>query len=189
MDSTFVDRLDQLGFFKYATSAQREDAKRQFKDIGSAAIYEETGRLFRADAESLAEDGVGDFLREIEPFLRKQGVTISQIEDQFHDSDYSVTVNGVDYLIYNADELKLDQQNLASIWGLAMVRSFAIVNELLANAKSDEQLYAVNGGNDLFGIFLTPELRDAVCNLPGLTLQDRPYVPKEEHSWYGQEHD
>ena len=149
MDRTFVDRLDQLGFFKYIDSAQREDAKRQ----GAAAIYGETGRLFHADAESLAEGGVGDFLREMEPFLRKQGVTISQIEDQFRDYDYSVTINGMDYIIYSADELELHGQRVVSIWGLATVRSFAIVNELLANAESNERLYAVNGGNDLFGFF------------------------------------
>ena len=179
MDSTFVDRLEQLGFFKYVSTAERNAAKSEFQNIGWAAIYGQTGRLFPADAESLAEGRVGQFLRDIEPFLKKQGVIINKVEDHFDENGYSITVNGKDYVIYNADDLKRDETQPASIWGLATVRGFAIVNELLVDAKSSERLYAVNGGNDLFGFFLTPELRDAVCDHPDATPRDSPYVPKD----------
>ena len=71
MDSAFVSRLEQLGFFKYVNENEPVATKADFERQGWAAICGETGRLFHADAESLAEGGVGDFLREIETFLKK----------------------------------------------------------------------------------------------------------------------
>ncbi len=189
MDPAFVDRLDRLGFFEYVSGTERDAAKRDLQNIGWAAVYGETGRLFPADAEALAEGGIGEFLREIQPFLASQGVTIKQIEDHFGEDGYSVSVNGKDHVIYDANELQRDEAQLGWTWGLATVRGFAIVNELLADTESNERLYAVNAGNDLFGFFLTPQLRDAVCDHPDATPRDRPYVPKDDHPWYGQEHD
>ena len=143
MDSTFVDRLEQLGFFQYASTAERVAAKGQFQNIGWAAIYGETGRLFHADAESLAEGGVGEFLHRIQPFLKGQGVPIKQVDDHFDENGYSITTNGKDYVVYNTEELTRKGTQLSSTWDLATVRAFALVNELLADAKSNERLYAI----------------------------------------------
>jgi hypothetical protein len=189
MDPAFGDRLEHLGFFKYLCDTERDAAKGEFRTAGWAAVYGETGRMFPADAESLAEGGIDEFLREIEPFLGRQGVTINQLEEHIDENGYTVSLNEVEHVIYNVEELKRDRERLVSIWGLATARGFALVNKLLADSGSDERLYAVNGGNDLFGIFLSPELRAAVCEHPDATLSDRPYVPNEEHPWYGQEHD
>jgi hypothetical protein len=189
MESEFIDRLDRLGFFKYLSDTERDAAKGEFHSDGWAAIFGETGRMFRADAESLVEGGICEFVREIEPFLARQGVTINQLKDDIDESGYTVSVNKKEHVIYDAAELKRDQKQLVSIWGLATARGFAIINEMLTNSGSDERLYAVNGGNDLFGIFLSPELREAVCDHPDATLSDRPYIPNAEHPWYGQEHD
>ena len=189
MDPGFVDRLEELGFFQYIAGDQLQTAKEGFVGVGWSGVYGESGRLFPADAEDLAEGGVGDFLREIEPFLRQQGVTLSQVEDRFGEDSYGVVVNGKTYLIYDAQELQRTQQELGLSWGLSTMRSFALVNGLLADAGSGERLYAVNGGNDLFGFFLTPELHDVIRSHPDATPRDRPYVPRDEPPWYGQEHD
>jgi hypothetical protein len=189
MDLTFVKRLEELGFFKYVGENACDAAQVEFQDIGWAAIYGETGQMFPADAESLAEGGIGEFIRDIEPFLTSQGITVNEVTDHFDENGYSVTVNGREYLIYDADELKRDEAQPGLIWGLATVRAFALINGLLADASSNEQLYAVNGGNDLFSIFLSSVLRAFICEHPDASPRDRPYLPREEHPWYGQEHE
>jgi len=186
MGSTFVDRLEELGFFKYIAAQNAESVKQDLRTKGWSCIYSETGRLFHSDAEELAEGRIGDFLREIEPFLNRQGITLSVVEDHFEDDGYSLTVNGKTYLIYDADAL---ENRSGRIWGLSTVRTFEIVNGLLTSSGSNERLYAVNGGNDLFGFFLTPELREVICSHPHAAPRDRPYAPACKHPWYGQEHD
>jgi hypothetical protein len=62
---------------------------------------------------------------------------------------------------------------------------FKIINDQLA--KSEYRLYAINGGNDLGGMFLTqPECEAARKSLP--RKDDWPYLLTLEHPWYGQLH-
>ena len=83
VDTQFVDRLEELGFFRYAKADDIPAIKDELRSNFWAGIYGETGRTFFGDAEFLAEDGVGDFLREITPFLSRQGVVLNQVEDHF----------------------------------------------------------------------------------------------------------
>jgi hypothetical protein len=70
-------------------------------------------------------------------------------------------------------------------WGRATHALFAIVNNQLA--KSEYGFYAINGGNDLGGMFLTPsECEEARQPLP--RKGDWPYLPTDEHPWYGECH-
>lgn len=183
----FADRLESLGFFRYAPPTAMASLKHDFRESGWTAVFGETGRLFNADAEDLAEGGVGEFLREIEPFLIGQGISLNQVEDEFSERGYWITVNGKPYTIYDTDELQRSDEQLGLFWGLSSARAFAIVNGLLEAAGSEERLYAVNGGNDLFGFFLTPALRETICGYLGVKPRDRPYVPTEEYPWFGQE--
>jgi hypothetical protein len=65
------------------------------------------------------------------------------------------------------------------------VAFFTIVNDQLA--RSHYRFYAINGGNDLFGVFLTPTLAEAAQKtLPNKS--DWPYLPKDEPPWFGQYH-
>jgi hypothetical protein len=145
--------------------------------------------MFHADAEELAEGGIGEFLREIERFLAHQGVELEQLEDWADENGYVLSLNGNNHTIYDTEDLRRDEQRVVSIWGLATARAFALINALLTDAGSAERLYAVNGGNDLFGFFLSPQLRAAICDHPDTKPLDRPYIPNEEHPTYGQEHD
>ncbi len=186
--SEFADRLEALGFFNYAPPADLASLKHDFRESGWAAVFGETGRLFNADAENLAEGGVGEFLREIEPFLNGQRISLNQVEDEFGERGYGITVNGKRYKIYDISELKRRSEQLGLIWGLSGARAFAIVNGLLEGTGSEERLHAVNGGNDLFGFFLTPRLRETICDYPGVKPEGRPYLHTEEYPWFGQEH-
>jgi hypothetical protein len=70
-------------------------------------------------------------------------------------------------------------------WGRATHAFFKIINDQLA--KSEYRLYAINGGNDLGGIFLTQlESEAARKSLP--RKEDWPYLPTPDHPWYGQYH-
>ena len=92
---------------------------------------------------------------------------------------YSVKCGGREFVIY---EPQLDDGN-GNSWGKATFAFFTIVNDQLAG--SGYLFYAINGGNDLGGMFLTPTQSQAAQKaLPKKT--DWPYLPKDEQPWYGQ---
>lgn len=56
-----------------------------------------------------------------------------------------------------------------------------------ALAKTPYRLFALNGGNDLGALFLTPAAAEAAQqSLPRKT--DWPYLPDAKKPWYGQHH-
>jgi hypothetical protein len=181
MSTQFVSKLEELGYFVGLSPTAAQALKQEIDRTGWNAIFEDSHRLFRADAEDLAEGEVGRLLREVSPFLAAQGVTLPAIEDDVSDNCYTVKVGGVDYLMYDADELQQD-----SIWALASARGFGIINELLVAADSREKAYGINGGNDLFLIFLTPGLYQAIMDHPDASRRYGPYVLTEESPWFGQ---
>ena len=99
-----------------------------------------------------------------------------------------VRVGAAAYTIYDAAEIKRDTtgNELGLIWGLSMTRAFAIVDRLLKDAGSPERLYAINGGNDLFAFFLTPELHRIISAHPDAKPKDGPYKPTEKYPAFGQ---
>lgn len=91
---------------------------------------------------------------------------------------YAVSHRGKVYPVYTPD---LDKSN----WGLGTFALFAIVNSQLE--ASTTRFYAVNGGNELAGIFMTEEeFTDAKASLANKI--DWPYIPSDEHPWYGQQY-
>lgn len=189
MSRDFVVQLERSGFFDYLDTTTVTKTKNQIAQKGWVGIFGETGRLFPADAEELAEGGVGSFLREIQPFLHKQGVRLSQVKDELLE-DYVVYVNGKRYTIWTnieaEEEISGGMKGLT--WGLSAARTLHIINTLLYEAGSREQAYAVNGGNDLFVFFLTKEQWGAIQKHPDATPPDTPYMAREEYPWFGQEH-
>jgi hypothetical protein len=135
------------------------------------------------DAENLAETGIAEAYERLLPLLRKYVPHPAQVEDVI-DNDtptYSVRCGGKEYAIYGPN---LGQEDGGG-WGRATVAFFAIVNEQLADTVY--RFYAINGGNDLGGMFLTPaQALESRASLP--RPQDWPYLPKDEPSWYGQHH-
>ncbi|MFT3880072.1 MAG: hypothetical protein QM703_10490 [Gemmatales bacterium] len=135
-------------------------------------------RLVYLDAEDLAEDGIGEAYERLLPELQRYLLQPARVEEVL-DKDkaiYSVRCGGKEYAIYG---LGLSEDGGGS-WGRATVAFFALVNGQLAH--SEFRFYAISGGNDLGGMFLTPaQSLEARTSLPSST--DWPYFPKDEPPW------
>jgi len=71
-----IEALEALGFFRYASAAERSEAVRLIRKHNFAFAGSDH-RMYHADAECLAEQGVRDFLGSVAPFLRRAGVPIT----------------------------------------------------------------------------------------------------------------
>ncbi len=136
------------------------------------------------DAESLAEAGIAEAYESLLPGLRKFVQQPAHVQELI-DNDaprYSVKCGAREFVIYGRE---LEEHSGNNSWGRATYAFFAIVNDQLANSAC--RFYAINGGNDLGGMFLKPEQAKAAQN--GLPRRlDWPYLPKDEPPWYGQYH-
>ena len=140
-------------------------------------------QMIHLDAEALAEAGIGEAYQELLPKLRKFAKDPAEVEE-LEDPDrpsYSVRSQGVEYAIYSPELPEEEGQG----WGRATYAFFRIVNQQLEN--SSIRFYAINGGNDLGGMFLTESESEAArLSLPKKT--DWPYLPTNEAPWFGQYH-
>lgn len=135
------------------------------------------------DAETLAEAGILKEYIKILPELKKLIPTPNTIEELI-DNDlprYAIRANNIEYVIYSPTENSALDQG----WGVATYVFFKIINDQLNN--STVRFYAFNNGNDLGGMFLTPQqvkgFKDKI-----ITPTDWPYLPKPDAPWYGQHH-
>ena len=149
-------------------------------DAPSPLDYEQ---MIILDAEDLAETGVRAAYERIKPALSKYVEDPRDIIEHINNDipSYSVSAAGRTYDIYGPDL----QQGAGESWGRATVALFGIVNDQLFN--SSVRFYAINGGNDLGGMFLTPEDVEA-ANRALEQKTDWPYLPILNHPYYGQNH-
>ena len=135
-------------------------------------------QLIFLDAEDLAEHGIGRAYQSLLPKLQQYVAHPAEIEEISDTNRYAVKVRDRVYVIYSP-EVEDDS------WPRATHAFFTIVNDQLIH--SQHRLYAINGGNDLAGMFLTAaEAEAAREGLPRKT--DWPYLPTAEGPWYGQSH-
>lgn len=174
-----VAKLEELGYFAYTPPEKLAAAREAAAGPGFPFYDEGSGRFFWADAETLAEGGVGSFLGELAPTLEQIGVRLGELSESW-DEAYSVRVAGREVLIYGPEE----QEEARA---LAAVRTFALVNDLLAAAGSAERLYAVGGDNDMVAVLLTPDLLELLSARAEVESW-RPYLPTEDPPWYGMPH-
>lgn len=131
--------------------------------------------LVHLDAEALAETGIREACERLLPELRKYVARPAPVEEVI-DNDtavYSVWCGGRVYAIYGPG---LNERDGGS-WARATAAFFDLVNEQLAG--SEYRFYAINGGNDLGGLFLTPaQARESRDGLPNRT--DWPYLPGDD---------
>lgn len=129
-------------------------------------------QLIKLDAEALAEGGIGEAYDALLPTLSKYVAHPAKVEE-LEDSDvpsYSVRSGLRTYAIYAPN---LDDSH-GQAWARATHAFFAIVNGQLVD--SDYRFYAINGGNDLGGLFMTPKQAESARGaLP--RKDDWPYVP------------
>jgi hypothetical protein len=169
----FIAELERASFFAHATSHEVRAVKAAIHDRGWPGIFASESRLFPADAEDLAEAGIGSFLDSIAPFLAKQGVVPPPHYDDYTESAYILGLGDQRLEIWRAADW--DDPNSINAWQLSSARAVGIVNELLAGAGSQERAYLVNGGNDLQAFFLTPRLFDLITKHPDAEPRDAPY--------------
>jgi hypothetical protein len=140
-------------------------------------------KMILLDAESLAEQGFAEAYKNLLPELTKYVGHPAALEEVL-DPDlpsYKVRCNGEEHQIYSSAESGTEDES----WGRATYFFFRIVNSQLSGASV--RFYAVNGGNDLGGLFLTPEeSQSAQAALP--RKSDWPYIPELSAPWYGQYH-
>ncbi len=140
-------------------------------------------KMIILDAEDLAEQGIAEAYDEVLPELKKHIDKPSPLEDVL-DPDvptYLIRCNAKEHLIYSGSQPGTEEES----WGRATYFFFLIINEQLLG--TDTRFYAINGGNDLGGMFLTPQqAQSAQASLP--RKLDWPYIPALESPWYGQFH-
>lgn len=137
--------------------------------------------LIFLDAESLAETGIGQAYEQLLPELGKHVADPARLEEVIDPGlpRYAVRIDGREYVVHAGADAG------GGSWGTATYVFFKIVNDQLAD--TDVRFYAINSGNDLGGMFLTPEQAEAArASLP--RPADWPYLPEAAGPWYGQHH-
>lgn len=167
MKSLLIE-LEALGFYKHTDNQIVDELKEKSNKTGYL-FWDETQRIYKSDAEDLAEGSLGEFFKEIEPFLKSEGVTIESYEQSHTGDNYEIVVNHKKFLIWND---KID--NHLDLWELATNKIFSVVNLLLHEAGSNERLYSLYGGNDLFAIFLTEKMYETITKSRHIEKMEKP---------------
>jgi hypothetical protein len=143
----------------------------------------DSDKLIPLDAEDLAESGIKKAYDSIRSELSRFVPRPAEVQEAVSPDAprYVVKFRGKEYAIYSP-ELPDDE---GKSWGRAAHAFFSVVNDQLTN--SEYRLSAINGGNDLFGIFLTQRECEA-ARQSQVRREDWPYLPTLEHPWYGQPH-
>ena len=157
-----VERLTEMGFFKYLPNSEQDIARRELvASLTQGYLGTEWNedcvsrdkRAYPADSEELAEGRVGEFIQLMRDVLNREGVLFDSIEEDFQDEAYAVVIDGQRHLIHDASTL-----GTWGSWTISTKRLLEIVNGLLGQAGSSEKLYGIYGGNDGRAIFLTDEM-------------------------------
>lgn len=139
-------------------------------------------KMILLDAEELAEGGVKEAYDSLKDVLRQYAPSLYDVQELYDDQEpsYRVQCAGQEYVIYSSQLSSEDGQS----WGRATYALFQIVNNQLQ--QSGHRFYAINGGNELGGMFLTePEVETARSAIQKI---DWPYLPTIDHPWFGQHH-
>jgi hypothetical protein len=127
------------------------------------------------DAEELAEGGIRAAYEELLPELRTYVKEADELTEVDEAPGYSVRHRDHEYVIYGPE-------NEDESWENATYAFFSIVNAQLAG--SPYRFYAINGGNDLGGMFLTLEQYES-AKRSFERKSDWPYLPTDQPPTYG----
>ena len=162
-----LDRLKSL--FSNSESSEKEAA------CGDPLDYE---KFVHLDAEDLAEQGILSAYRDLAPQILQYTASALELTEEI-DSDaatYAVSAAGQRFEIWEPGASNGDG------WERATVAFFEIVN--LSLRSSSHKFYALYGGNDLGGLFLTVE-EFAAARRAITKRSDWPWVPVNEPPHYG----
>ena len=147
-----------------------------------ALDYEQAIHL---DAEALAEFGIKDAYAKLIPVMARHGIVLAPLIEEIapNGEAYAVSIGSNRYVVFEARNLKATTIDL--LWGMAASMFFKLVNDQLE--QTPFRFYALNGGNDLMGMVLTPEQAEASKSAID-NHEDWPYFPEHSAPWYGQYH-
>lgn len=157
-----IDALLALGLLRYAERPMSHDELRAEAEGYGLLEPDLFGRSYGLDAEELAEGGAVWALEEIRAVLETNGVTVGLVSVEYDAG------SGSTLLLVNGEPHILDSDAFDSnvSWRTYSVSFFAIVNKLLAQAGSSERLFGFRlFANDQTGVFLTPQLHEALERL------------------------
>ncbi len=103
------------------------------------------------------------------PVLEAEGVQIKIAAQQFDESGYSVTIDGLRFAMYNENE-----ENDEGIWEIVTQRFLMMLSALLRAADSSERAYLLYGGHDSQIIFLTPAMFELISETTLILDSDKP---------------
>jgi|SRR5580700_131031 hypothetical protein len=114
-------------------------------------------KMLFLDAEDLAEAGIKEAYQSMMRALGQYVSEPTEVQEVVDNKapSYVVKCAGLEYVIYSPALPDVEGRS----WGRAAHAFFKIVNDQLT--KSEYRLYAINGGNDLGGMFLTQSEREA----------------------------
>lgn len=150
------------------------------KTVQGASSPLDVAKIIPLDSEDLAEQGIADAYERLLPLLREFVRSPVAVVDLVNDSNgaYSVQVGDDIRMVYSSTMPGSEAES----WGRATYVFFQLVNEQLQS--SPVRFYALYGGNDLGGIFLTPAEAESACvRIP--RKRDWPYLPTSEAPLYG----
>jgi hypothetical protein len=173
--SAAISELAAMGFFDAIAPDERDPAQREAAESGFPFGHDALDRQFMADAESLAEGGVGELLEELRQRLARVGADPGTVTQSFEESEYWVEVAGRRVTIWTAEEVQAPGQGGVNHLCLAVQRTQLVINRLLSEAGAEERVYWT-GAEDGFVYFMTPEMQRVIESRRLLTGRDLPQI-------------
>lgn len=143
-DKMWLDLLEKADLWAGLTPEQIKIKRKLF------IIEEENNLWWYSDGEDIAEYGVEDWLRKMEPALRKCNVVLTiQTLTSYDDERYAIRINDEDIELYSSIDSCEDP------WLDCTIKPIKKINELLASSNSTQRIMIINaGGNDGIALLL-----------------------------------
>jgi hypothetical protein len=163
----FVDKLDDMGYFKYADSVNIDTLKQDMIMFYNPESYLTTiwddstyipldYRLYFCDNEYVSEGGgIVGMIEEMKPTFERMG---AKMTIDYNISEYDMENNWLNHKIsINGNEYELFKNFTGTGWGHAVKKLAWVVNKELTAQGIKDRVYLINGGNDGMLVFLTPQ--------------------------------
>ena len=179
-----VAGLDHARFFDFLDKEHAIALREAIARDGAAGIFLDGMPLrLLADWEDISEGGAEKFISDLKPALSSFGIVVPEMSTSYDDTAHILHVGGNDYKLYDfQNETAKNPQ--ADPWSITFTRTIALVNTWLAGSGVSVRLFAINGGNDGYVYFMTPEAAAVLQDCDELGYE-RPYLPTEDPPYYG----
>lgn len=147
-----VEKLTQLGYFKYVSDAEIDDVKKIIEDrLAQSGFLDpdfedffipKDRRLYDVDPEELSEGRASNEVAWMKEVLEKNGVIITNIYDDNRPGEENL------YLVINDKRYEIPSYGVfgGKHWVLGFYKIKEILNQLLEEAQSKERFFGEYGG-------------------------------------------